>query len=287
MRQVERGKIRESASAVGFGRPDDRQWWRIRLIVKSHIADKPKWATASRDASRPRGLFMLPQLQRIASGMLIPLLVGCATMKESNTARTGTEQLLISTAVDRTLDKINLAPLRGAKVLVEEKYLDCTDKNYVIVSLRQRVLRAGGTLVDKAEEADAILEVASGAVGTDHNDSYVGVPPIPLAMPSPISIPKLTLYERTKAMGTVRLRILAYDVKTRRPIVDGDAQLARADYRHWDVLGIGPAPGGTLPNELTAAEAESESLVASQQGIARRDRLAGSVPSRSQPSNRK
>lgn len=219
---------------------------------------------------------MLRQLQWLASGMLPLLLAGCASMKGSDTARTGTEQLLISTAVDHTLDKVDLAPLRGAKVLVEEKYLDCTDKNYVIVSLRQRVLRAGGTLVDKAEEADVILEVASGAVGTDRDDSYIGVPPIPLAIPSPISIPKIALYERTKAMGTARLRVFAYDAKTRRPIVDADAQLARADYRHWDVLGVGPSPAGTLPKELAAATADSE-FATSSRSLARRDRqqLAG------------
>lgn len=74
---------------------------------------------------------------------------GCASMKKSDTARTGVEQLLISTAVDRTLDKVSFAPMRGAKVFVEEKYLDCTDKNYIIVSLHQRLMRAGCTIVDK------------------------------------------------------------------------------------------------------------------------------------------
>jgi hypothetical protein len=104
------------------------------------------------------------------------LLAGCSSMKESDTARTGVEQLLISSAVDRALDKVSFASLRGAKVFVEEKYLDCTDKNYVIVSLHQRVMRAGCKLVDKADDADVILELASGAVGTDRNDAFLGVP---------------------------------------------------------------------------------------------------------------
>jgi hypothetical protein len=200
------------------------------------------------------------------------LLAGCSSMKESDTARTGVEQLLISSAVDRALDKVSFASLRGAKVFVEEKYLDCTDKNYVIVSLHQRVMRAGCKLVDKADDADVILELASGAVGTDRNDAFLGVPSIPLAMPSPISIPKITLYQQAKAMGTAKLRVLAYDAKTRQPIVDGDAQLARADYRHWDVLGVGPSASGTVPKELKQATGESESLVALPTAIAARSR---------------
>jgi len=186
---------------------------------------------------------------------------GCATMKESDTSRTGVEQLLISTAVDRTLDKVDLTPLRGAQVYVEEKYLDCTDKNYVIVSLHQRVMRAGCTLVDKPDTADVILEVASGAVGTDRDELFVGIPSIPLAMPSPISVPKMSVYDRVKAMGTAKLRVLAYDAKTRQPLVDGGAQLSRADYRHWDLLGAGPIVSGKVSQDLTAATGESQSIV--------------------------
>jgi hypothetical protein len=195
------------------------------------------------------------------AGLAIVVVGGCATMKESDTSRTGVEQLLISTAIDRSLDKVDLKPLRGAQVFVEEKYLDCTDKNYVIVSLHQRVMRAGCTLVDKPDAADVILEVASGAVGTDRDELFVGIPAIPLAMPSPVSIPKISVYDRAKAMGTAKLRILAIDAKTRKPLVDSGAQLARADYRHWNLLGAGPIVSGRVPDDLTHATGESESIV--------------------------
>src|SRR5262245_12727664 len=94
-------------------------------------------------------------------------LVGCATQKESHTPRTGIEQLLTSSAIDQSLDKVDLSPLRGKQVFLESKYLDCVDKNYVIVSLHHRLLGKGSRLVDKPDSADAIVEVGSGAVGTD------------------------------------------------------------------------------------------------------------------------
>jgi len=192
---------------------------------------------------------------------LLVLVSGCASTKSSDTARTGVEQLLISSATDQTLDKINFTAIQGAKIYVETKYLDCTDKNYIIVALHQRLLRNGSTLVDKPEDAQVILEIGSGGVGTDRQEFFVGIPAIPLPPPSPIALPKLELFTRTKAMGTAKLIVVAYDAKTRIPVVDSGTPLARADYKQWNLLGAGPIASGRIPNELTSATGESESLV--------------------------
>ncbi|HTM53960.1 MAG TPA: DUF6655 family protein [Pirellulales bacterium] len=191
----------------------------------------------------------------------LPTIVGCATTKSSDTARTGIEQLLISSATDQALDKVNFEPIRNAKVFVETKYLDCVDKNYIIVSVHQRLLRNGSTLVDKPEEAQVILEVGSGAVGTDRQEFFVGMPQIPLPPPSPISIPKLELFTRTRAMGTAKLTVLAYDAQTRVAVIDSGRLLARSDYKQWHVMGASPVVSGRVPAELNAATGEHESPV--------------------------
>lgn len=198
---------------------------------------------------------------RVAACGLMLLAAGCATTKSSDTARTGIEQMLISSATDQALDKVNLAPVRHAKVYVETKYLDCVDKNYIIVALHQRLMRNGSTLVEKPEEAQVIVEVASGAVGTDRQEFFVGMPSIPLPPPSPISIPKLELFTRTRATGTAKLTVLAYDAKTRMPVVDSGQAMARADYRHWQVLGTSPVISGRIPDEIAAATGERESPI--------------------------
>lgn len=192
---------------------------------------------------------------------LLALVSGCASTKTSDTARTGIEQLLISSATDQALDKVNLHPISQAKVFVETKYLDCTDKNYVIVALHQRLMRHGCTLVEKPEEAQVILEVASGAVGTDRQDFFVGIPAIPLAPPSPITIPRMELFTRTRANGTARLTVLAYDAKTRLCVVDSGTALARSDYKSWHMLGTAPVVTGRIPADLASATGESESPV--------------------------
>ncbi len=196
-------------------------------------------------------------------------IVGCATNKQSDTARTGVEQLLISSAVDKALEKVDYRPIEHAKVYVEEKYLDCVDKNYVLVALHQRLLRHNCTLMSKADDADVVLEVTSGGVGTDRNDLFVGVSEIPLPPPSPISIPRMSVYNRSRAIGTAKIGLVAYDAKTKLAVINADT-LARSDHKAWTVLGAGGIEGGTLTQEVSTATGEKESLITVPQSVASR-----------------
>lgn len=191
-------------------------------------------------------------------GVLAAVTTGCATQKESHTARTGVEQLLISSAVDRSLDTIDYTPFRDKQVYVETKYLECVDKNYVIGSLRNRILQQQGKLLDKAENADVIVEVSSGGVGTDGQELFVGIPEIPLPPPSPIAIPRLSLMTRTKMNGTAKLLVFAYDAKNKTPIFPSSATLARSDQNNWNILGFGPMQTGSVTREVTAATKETD-----------------------------
>lgn len=188
---------------------------------------------------------------------------GCATQKESHTARTGVEQLLISSAIDKSLDQHNFEPLAGKKVYLETKYLDCVDKNYVLLSLRHRLMMQGVRMMEKADGADAVVEVASGAVGTDGQELFFGIPEIPLPPPSPIAIPRLALFMRTKMNGTAKLLLVAYDAKTKAPILPSGAILARSDQKNYNILGAGPVQTGSVPQEIAHATGEVDLSVTS------------------------
>lgn len=200
-------------------------------------------------------------MRRVAWSSLLLVLSGCATMKESDTARTGIEQLLVSSAIDRSLDKIDYRPIAGAKVFIETKYLDCVDKNYVIVGLHQRLLRNGCTLVEKPEESQVVLEVGSGGVGTDRQNMFVGVPKLSLPGPVPFSTPEIPIYKRDRANGTAKLAIVAFDNTTKQPVLNTGAQLARSDHKAWNVMGTGHMVSGSVPKEILAATGESESVL--------------------------
>jgi hypothetical protein len=166
---------------------------------------------------------------------------------------------LISSAVDESLDKVNLRAVSGAKVHLKTDFLDCVDKNYVIMSLRSRLLNQDCSLVDKAEDADVVLEVASGGVGTDRTELAVGSPEIPMGPMG--SLPKLSVYERKKAMGTAKLIVIATDTKTKLPVINTGFSLARSDHQHWTMLGAGPVLSGSVANQLEKHTGQSESLI--------------------------
>ena len=199
------------------------------------------------------------------------LLGGCATIKESDTARTGIEQLLISSAVDRALDKIDFQPVHGAKVYVEPKHLDCVDKEYVLVALHHRLLAQNCTLCEKPEDADVQMEISSGGVGTDRQDLFIGIPEIPLAPPSPIAIPKLSLFNRSKSMGTAKLLVVAFDSKSKQPVINSGYALARSDFKNLTLLAAGGVQSGSVEKELVAATGEHSSTIGLPQSFAARD----------------
>jgi len=176
---------------------------------------------------------------------------GCTSTKQSNTARTATEQLLISNAVDQSLNKVDFTPLAGTAVFVEEKYIDCVDKGYVIGSIRHKLLQAGATLATKLEEADAVMEVRSGAVGTDVTSAYLGVPGF--TAPGMIGIPDIKLATRDSQKAVAKIGIVVYGVKSKRELGEGGVSMARADDTNSYFMGFGPKQSGTLQYEVNRA----------------------------------
>lgn len=179
----------------------------------------------------------------------VVLFSGCTTTRTTDTARTGLEQLLISNAVDQTLNKIALPPVNGRKVFVEEKYLEAVDKGYIVGSLRQRLMANGAQIVDAKEGSDLTLEIFSGGVGTDNVESFLGVPG--LTVPGlPVEIPEVRLYEKKSQYGTAKLGMVAYATTTGELLHNSGKSLARADDSNWSVMGVGPFQEGSVREEV-------------------------------------
>lgn len=176
------------------------------------------------------------------------LSVGCSSMKRSDTARTGREQLLISNAVDQSLSKCDFTAFNGAKIFIEEKYLDSVDKGYVISSVRHRLMLNGATLAAKAEEADAVIELRSGGVGTDNADAYVGIPEI--VLPGMLTLPEVRFWQRSRQSAIAKIGILAYDAKSHEMLGSGGVTAALSDDTNMFFMGMGPYQSGTARAEI-------------------------------------
>ena len=187
--------------------------------------------------------------------------VGCGSTRTSNTARTATEQLLISDAIDRTVQQINFKVLEGQSVYFDERHLlEAVDKGYLISSFRQHLLACGCVLKDKKEDATYIVEPRVGAVGTDNHDWLVGIPAInvpqvPLAPAMPAAIPEIPFAKRRDQKGVAKLAVFAYRRETGEPVWQSGMAISESDANDIWVLGAGPFKRGTIYEEKTFASA--------------------------------
>lgn len=131
------------------------------------------------------------------AGMILAMLMlgACTTMRESSPQRTATEQLLISTAVDRAVEQVNLKTPVGTKVFVDADQLEGSDGKYAAGAMKDRLLRGGAHLVADRGKADAVVEVRAGALSIDDKQTLVGTEsfdvPVPLA--GQFKIPEIAL----------------------------------------------------------------------------------------------
>ena len=200
---------------------------------------------------------MLIQCLLISIGVLVA--GGCGTTKWSDTTRTGTEQLLISNAIDRVVDKIDFSPLQDKKCFLNTAAIEhTTDRSYLAMTVRQRLATAGAILADNASEADYIVEIRAGAVGTDRDDLLVGipattVPALPGTQYAATSIPEIPFMKRTKQRGVAKIALFAYNKETGRPVwTSGNRQGESAAQNFW-FAGTGPLTRGTILHEPTFA----------------------------------
>lgn len=173
---------------------------------------------------------------------------GCTTAGTTNTARSSTEQLLISNAIDQALDKIDFTPFAGQAVFVDDKYVDCTDKSFVVSSVRHRIARAGGLLTASPDDARIHVELRSGAVGTEVAESFIGIPEI--VLPGMLTLPEIQVANRTRQHGLAKIGLVAIDTETRQALGDGGMTTARSDNSNWYVMGVGPFQRGSMRKEL-------------------------------------
>lgn len=181
---------------------------------------------------------------------------GCSNTRMTDTARTGVEQLLLSHSVDRCLQKLDFGPLAGHSVYVDERFLDSVDRKYVAAALRRELFTAGVRVVEKAEEAEFVLEVSSGALGTDRSEGFLGIPAIRVPGPYSFETPEVRFISQTTQYGTAKLSFVLYDTKSREALGGGTLLLARSSNTNWFILGIGPFNSGTIREDLLAARKE-------------------------------
>ncbi|MCO6047989.1 hypothetical protein NG895_29150 [Aeoliella sp. ICT_H6.2] len=223
-----------------------------------------------------RSISQFTPRHNVAGALLSALLVattlaatGCGTTRTSASARTATEQLLISDAIDRAVGQVNFRAMAGQSVYLEDSALSSvTDRQYLSSSLRQHMLASGCVLRDKPDKADFVVEARAGAVGTDSHDLMFGIPAtqvpqfISLGGVVPSAIPEVALSKRQEQRGLAKVAVFAYHRETGMPVWQSGMAMSESTAKNFWVMGAGPFQKGTIYNGTNFAGAELKNALA-------------------------
>ena len=201
--------------------------------------------------------------------------IGCTNREYTRTPRTGTEQLLLSQALEKSMGAFQLPFVAPASVAVEvtgfigERQLlqpgllpngpmvnnntsegsgtTSMEPNPTIIRplspdlgmvrgfIEGRLAQLGYTPIEQPYGADLRLRVLVLAMGTDQGQSFFGMPAIQSTV-IPFSTPPLTLYESQRQIAYVRYRLQIYDSRTRKWYAPNEWYDGLAYYNQYTLL---------------------------------------------------
>jgi hypothetical protein len=224
------------------------------------LEDRPTW-----DAQK----WMSNWCRRLA--ILLPLcLAGCGRIVSTK----ATDQLIAGDAVDRSVAQIDFRVFMGKKVFLDTQYVNKTvpgvgfvTSEYIVSSLRQKMMCDGCLLQEKVDEADFVIEMRIGALGADGHEIIFGMPPnnyasiaasvSPTSSPAAAllpSMPELSVAKKDDQMAAAKVALFAYNRHTREPIWQSGISESRSVVADRWFFGAGPFQKGNVYNPKKQAD---------------------------------
>jgi hypothetical protein len=189
-------------------------------------------------------------------------LLGCGRI----ISQKATDQLIAGDAVDRTVSQIDFRILMGKKVFLDTQYINkaiagvgFVTSEYMISSVRQKMMCDGCLLQEKLDEADFVVEMRIGALGADGHEVIYGVPPnnyltiaasvvptAPQAAAAIPSMPELSVGKKDDQMAAAKIALFAYNRRTREPIWQSGINESRSMVADRWYFGAGPFHKGNI-----------------------------------------
>ena len=126
----------------------------------------------------------------------------------TQTSRSGTEQLLISKAVDEAVKKAEL-DIKGRKVFIDIASFAKDEEPYILKAVSHQLLDLGALITDDKKNADFIASALVKCAGTDGSESGFGIPSLPVPLIN-ISTPELNMFTSNIQSGEAIIEISLY-----------------------------------------------------------------------------
>lgn len=168
------------------------------------------------------------------------LLSGCtaARVDPVKPLRTAVEQLLLSQALDRTLDNVRLPLTSHAAILVEAVGLTRDfgpDQEYVRQAVARHLTSQGFRLARRDEEATHRIRILLQTFGLEQGITFIGIPPAQGVL-FLFPVPELALYKNIQERGHIRWSFDVSEPATGGLIYASPWYAASTYYSHYTVL---------------------------------------------------
>jgi len=209
----------------------------------------------------PLPLFFRRSLSQAVQPVLLPVVLpilavvlaalGCGTTRMSDSKRTATEQMLVSSAIERAVMRVDMQALKGQSVFLDATCMDdANDGKYLTSALRHQLLASGCRLSEKREDADVIVEARAGAIGTDRNELVFGLPSTSITLKgNETAVPELAIAKRSDQRAVAKISLCAYDRLTGQPIWQSGVENVVSHSRDRWLFGTGPFQDGEIHEE--------------------------------------
>ena len=158
---------------------------------------------------------------RLILGLAVLSLGACASVTETNPARTATDMLLVNRAADRAVEGLTLPIPQGARVFVDETYFQTENSRYAISAIRGALSDAGYRLTRNRDDADAVFEIRTGALALEQMRRVFGIPEMRIPINenfNVVSLPELSVYSNRDRAGVAEFSGFLYEAKTGAPL---------------------------------------------------------------------
>ena len=145
-------------------------------------------------------------MKRLLLPALAFALCSCTSTTNTVPGRSATEEMTISTAVDRAADKLAAGLTPGGSVYVDATYFDGTDTKYAIGAIRAAIARRGTKLAADRAKADRVVEIRAGALSMDQNKFLIGIPEFsfPIPVTGVVTFPEIAIYSFHDNQGVAK-----------------------------------------------------------------------------------
>jgi len=183
--------------------------------------------------------------------LCVAFLAGCTTSRATAPLRTASEQLLLSAAADRAAAQLSLGIPKGTRIFVDTRYFQGYDDGYAIAAIRTQMLKNGLMLVDDRLQAEAVVQVSSGALSTDQKSLLIGLPQLTvpyIPVGNSVTVPEIALFKQAEEKGVAKFVATGYDAKTGKLLATTDARYGFShNTNHTVLLFFSWASGDVIP----------------------------------------